>query len=212
MVGPVDVANRRTGLKPDLSGVRLDVARPTGRPVRDELVDAARDAIQRVGVSSVSFGHLADELGIKAPSVHHHFRRKEDLVAAVVSDYRSSFSGWAESIDDSSPLVRIRTYAARFAAAADDDQMCLCGAAAAEWVAVGEEPRAEVSGFFADQAAWLAGQLAAAVNAGEIDSSTDVDVTAATLLAALEGAVLMSRAGSPPALASDVVDVVVRTV
>ncbi len=184
------------------------MARPTGRPVRDELMDAARDSIQRVGVGNVSFGHLADELGIKAPSVHHHFRRKEDLVAAVVAEYRASFNQWAESIDHVSPLARIRTYAARFAQVADDDQMCLCGAAAAEWVAVGDEPRAEVSAFFADQTAWLGRQLQAAVEADELDSPLDVSATAATLLAALEGAVLMSRAGSPAELASGVVDVV----
>ena len=184
------------------------MARPTGRPVRDELVDAARDAIQRVGVSNVSFGQLADELGIKAPSVHHHFRRKEDLVAAVVADYRASFNAWADSIDDPSPLARIRTYAARFAAVADDDQMCLCGAAAAEWVAVGDEPRVEVAAFFGDQTQWLARQLDAAVAAGELVLTADADATAATLLAALEGAVLMSRAGSPATLASGVVDVV----
>ncbi len=184
------------------------MARPTGRPVRDELIQAARESIQRVGVGNVSFGRLADELGIKAPSVHHHFRRKEDLVAAVVADYRSSFNQWAESIDNPSPLARIRTYAARFAAVAEEDQMCLCGAAAAEWVAVGEEPRDEVSRFFSDQTAWLARQISEAVAAGELDSSIDVSTTAVTLLAALEGAVLMSRAGSPADLASGVVDVV----
>lgn len=172
------------------------------------MIEAARVAIQRVGVSNVSFGHLAEELGIKAPSVHHHFRRKEDLVAAVVAEYRASFNQWAAAIDDPSPLARIRTYAAHFSEVASDDRMCLCGAAAAEWVAVGAEPRAEVSAFFADQVTWLTDQLTGAVAAGELDEPTNISATASALLAALEGAVLMSRAGSPAELASDVVEVV----
>ena len=91
------------------------MARPSGRPVRDEVLAATKDLIQRVGISGFSYTHLAEEVGVKAPSIHHHFKRKEDLVAEVANQYRSDFASELQEIDAETATGRLGQYAKLFA-------------------------------------------------------------------------------------------------
>lgn len=170
------------------------MARPSGRPLRDEIIDTAMRLIQQRGVNGFSYGVLANELGIKSPSVHHHFRTKEDLVAAVAVDYRRRFSELLAAIDDATAVDRLHSYARLYTQTAQADRFCLCGAVASEWLTVGDKPKAEVQLFFQEQTAFLESQLNAGIDAHEFRTDLDVPATASSLLAALEGAMLLSRA------------------
>ena len=180
------------------------MAKPTGRPVRDELIEAATDLIQSVGVKAFSYGDLAKQLDIKAPSIHHHFRTKEDLVAAVAELYRSTFSQHVEQIQADSSLDRIQQYADLFTRTASSNRLCLCGAVAAEWLSVGAASQAQVEGFFAEQVDWLTSQLTEGITTGELRSDLNANDMARSLFAALEGSMLMSRSGDPADLASQI--------
>lgn len=178
------------------------MARPSGRPIRDELLIEARDLIQRVGVNGFSYGDLATRLDIKSPSIHHHFARKDDLVAEVTARYRRGFLASVEAIEAATATGRLTAYAGLFAETASEDLMCLCGAITTDWVDVGDATRAEVEGFFADQITWLGRQIAEGVTAGEFRQDIDVGQAAQVFLASLEGSVLLSRAGQPSNVAS----------
>lgn len=180
------------------------MARPTGRALRQEIIDTATGLIQQVGVRAFSYGVLAAELGVKAPSIHHHFRTKEDLVAAVAAEYRERFAERAAGLDGATAIERLDGYARLYADTVRADRFCLCGAVASEWLTVGEEPKREVQRFFDEQLAWLERELAAGVDAGELDADLDVPATAQTMLASLEGAMLLGRAGGTPDLPSTV--------
>ena len=184
------------------------MARPSGRPIRDELIDAATRRIQQVGVNGFSYGDIAKELGIKAPSIHHHFPSKEDLVAAVAADYRTNFEAMVDAIPDGPVLDRIRDYAELFGKTAQDGRLCLCGAVSAEWLSVGEKPRTEINAFFLSQQNWLEEQLANGVRDGDIVLTLPAAAVAATLFAALQGSLLLSRAGGPNNLPTDSGDVI----
>lgn len=186
------------------------MARPTGRPVKEEILIATRTLIQRVGVCGFSYGDLAKELGIKAPSIHHHFRTKEELVAEVARRYRLDFGDRVAKLQDDSATRRIERYVDIFEQTAASDLLCLCGAVAAEWATVGELPKAEVENFFDEQEAWLAEAVRFGVTSGEFRSDLDPEETARTMLATLEGAILMTRAGPRPGLASGVGAVLTR--
>lgn len=176
--------------------------------MRDELIDAATRRIQHVGVNGFSYGDIAKELGIKAPSIHHHFPTKEDLVAAVAADYRARFSAMVDAIPEGTALDRIRAYAEMFTATAATDSLCLCGAVSAEWLTVGDKARAEVNDFFTSQQAWLQEQLANGVRDGEISLALPIPAVAATLFASLQGSLLLSRAGGPSDLPTHSGDVI----
>jgi len=169
------------------------MARPTGRPVRDEVLVAARGLIQNVGVGAFSYSDLSAAIGIKAPSIHHHFRHKEDLVAEVAEQYRAEFAAEVDAIAGATVSQRLRAFAELFVDTAAKNMMCLCGAVAAEWSTVGEAPRKQVEGFVEDQVAWLAAQVEEGASSGELRADIDPRVTARAILAMLEGAILMGR-------------------
>ncbi len=68
---------------------------------------------------------------------------------------------------------------------------------------MGDGPRIEVTHFFDDQLAWLERELSAGIESGHFRRGLDVGQVARLLLASLEGAMLMSRAGSPADLATE---------
>ncbi len=184
------------------------MARPSGRPIRDEVIDAATRHIQQVGVNGFSYGDIAKELGIKAPSIHHHFPNKEALVAAVAADYRERFAAVVDAIPDGPALDRIHAYAEVFSETAKSGRLCLGGAVSAEWLAVGNKPRSEVNAFFVSQQIWLEEELAKGVSDGDIALSLPIPAVAATLFAALQGSLLLSRAGGANNLPTDSGDVI----
>lgn len=169
------------------------MARPTGRDIRSEAIEAATQAIQRCGTTGLSFGSIARELGIKAPSIHHHFRRKADLLAATVAHYRAQFRTRVEALEGATTRERLEAYADLFLEPAEHALLCLCGAAAADWKDIDAATRAEVEAFFHQEIAWVAAQVAKAIDADEFASGVDATAFATAYLAALEGALLLAR-------------------
>jgi len=61
---------------------------PVAATTREALLEAAANGLQEVGWSSFSFRDLADQVGIRAPSIHYHFPTKADLGVALVERMR----------------------------------------------------------------------------------------------------------------------------
>jgi AcrR family transcriptional regulator len=62
---------------------------------RTEILDAALDAMSRHGYQSASLAQIAQQVGISAPSLLHHFRNKEALLTALL-EYRDQISWEAD--------------------------------------------------------------------------------------------------------------------
>ena len=170
------------------------MAKPTGRPIREELIEASKKLIQTRGIGEFSYGALAVEIGIKAPSIHHHFPRREQLVAEVAALYAAEFNAQVNTIDAASSVERIVAYAGLYAAAARSGRTCLCGAIAAEWASVGEQAQAEVEQFFSQQIAWLRTEIRRGQRVGQVrtDGVNPLKL-ARTVFATLQGSLLLAR-------------------
>lgn len=172
------------------------MARPTGREIRTEIVDVATVLIQRQGVSGFSYSDVASQLLVKAPSIHHHFRTKDDLVAEVVSTYTERFASLVADIPAGTAVSRILAYADLFAQVAANDRLCLCGSVSADWPAVGASSQREVEQFFASQRRWLTSEIESGTEQGELRTDIDSDHLAVVVLSALEGSLLLDMASS----------------
>ncbi len=172
------------------------MAQPSGRPIKEELIVAAQHLIQDVGVSDFSYADLAETVEVTKASIHYHFARKDDLVAAVLTDYCERFDDQVEAIPPGSVADRIGAYAKLFDVSANDGLMCPCGTIAMEWGAVGEVSQQCVERFFATQSAWLTAEVQAGLDAGELTGEIDPALVGVGILSALEGAVLINRAGT----------------
>ena len=109
------------------------------------VMDAAEALIQQRGYGGFSFDDLARVVGIRKPSVHHHFRTKADLVVAMAQRYTERFEYALAAIDMArrDPLARLKAYVRLFAMTyAQDERLCLCGMLGAEADALPAPPPA----------------------------------------------------------------------
>lgn len=75
-------------VKPYLTFVRLRLRGvPLSEKSREAILTAATRIAQAHGYGGLNFRDLAADVGIKAPSIYHHFASKADLGAAVAKRY-----------------------------------------------------------------------------------------------------------------------------
>ena len=64
---------------------------------REKLIENATDLVRMQGFAGFSYADLANAVGIRKASIHHHFPAKEDLGVAIVEAYTE---GFVEALDD----------------------------------------------------------------------------------------------------------------
>lgn len=169
------------------------------------VMDVAEALIQQRGYSGFSFDDLAQAVGIRKPSVHHHFRTKADLVAALAHRYTERFESALAAIDVArrDPMARLKAYVRLFATTyAQDGRLCVCGMLGAEVDALPGEVADAVAGFFRLNLDWLAAAFRDAQQSGRVTTAQRAEPLAELMLSALEGAMVVgrgSRSGAGPA-------------
>jgi TetR/AcrR family transcriptional repressor of nem operon len=162
----------------------------------ERVVDAAEQLVQKLGYNGFSYDDIATMVGIKKPSVHHHFRTKAELVAVVTQRYTHRFRGALHEIEGRCPTAdeRLAEYASLFEKTfRADRRICVCGMLGAERDALPDEVRREVDRFFAANLDWVSGVFADGQRAGRFTPHAAPAAFAEALLCALEGALVVGR-------------------
>ena len=162
-----------------------------------EILDAAERAIRARGYNAVSFRDLAAAVGVKSASVHHHFPTKADLGAAVARRYAERF---LDALGDPGDLAvephdLVGRYVKAFRSSLEQDgQMCLCGMLAAEIAGLPDTVAAEARRFFLLNLDWLETVLLRGQDADKASDGESGRDRALSVIATLEGALILGRA------------------
>ena len=171
-------------------------------PKAREIMANTRQLLTAGGYKSFSYADLAERVGIRKASIHHHFPGKEDLVKAVVQDYRAEAQAGMAAMDQqiSDPLAKLKGYADFWSACIKDgvSPFCICVMLAVELPTLPEDIAAEVTGHFSDLSDWLASLLSAGEEQGVFQLNETAEVEAKTLMAGMHGAMLAARAFNNP--------------
>jgi TetR/AcrR family transcriptional repressor of nem operon len=161
---------------------------------RDALLEAAERLVRSRGYSAFSYADLADAVGIRKASIHHHFPAKADLGAALVEDYTARFRDLLADIREGEPtaLRRLDRYGRIYEASVRGGMLCLCGMLATEAQVLPAELRSRIATFFAQQLDWLEAVIAEGQAAGRIASRGSARRTAEHALSALQGASMVA--------------------
>jgi TetR/AcrR family transcriptional repressor of nem operon len=172
---------------------------------REAILAAARRTAQAHGYSGLNFRDLADEVGIKAASIHYHFPSKADLGAAVARRYWEDTAAELESMlaETSDPFRCLQQYPDIFRKSLEsENRMCLCSFMAAEYDDLPEAVKKEVQAFADVNVAWLSKVLSAAA----VVDSRESEQRARAIFAAVAGAQLMARSRSDISLFDSLID------
>jgi len=77
---------------------------------KERILDAAQDLIQTRSFHGFSFQDLADRVGIRKPSLYHHFDSKEALALAVLERAADFGRTYMAKVDGEDPAARLERY------------------------------------------------------------------------------------------------------
>lgn len=167
----------------------------TSKNSKDTIVDAATRMAQAHGYGGLNLRALAEDVGIKAASLYHHFPSKADLATAVARRYWEDAAAGLEALTARwpDPADRLRKYPGTFRKALENDnRICLCSFMTAEFDDLPDVVKKEVESFTDVNVEWLSQTL---VEAG-IVGAKDARKRAHAIFAAVAGAQLMARGRS----------------
>jgi TetR/AcrR family transcriptional repressor of nem operon len=168
--------------------------------MRSTLIDVATGQVRRLGYSAFSYADLAETVGIRKPSIHHHFPTKEDLGVAIVAAYTERFSEQLDRIDAKTDdmIERLRAYARLYREGLEARRGCLCGVLASEVAVLPQQVQAGVRQFFGLHLRWLERVLRDGRTNGLLREGVEPRVVARTVLAALQGALFLALSLEEP--------------
>jgi TetR/AcrR family transcriptional repressor of nem operon len=159
------------------------------------ILDSAERLVQSRGFNAFSYADIATELGLTKASLHYHFAGKAELGLTLLRRYSARFAALLEEIDarTSSPAEKLRAYCELYRAVLAQKRMCLCGMLAAEYETLPQPMRTEIVAFLDMNRTWLAALLSSGRAAADFEFTGSADDAGQSIVAALEGAMLVSR-------------------
>lgn len=174
-----------------------------------KILDVGQELIQTRGYTSMSFRDIAVQVGIKKPSIIHHFPTKSDLGVAIIQRYRDTFAAQLDVISedpDKSAWDALDFYFSPFLHFAETpDKVCLCGALSGEMPALPEAMRREVKQFMESHQNWLLDVLRAGRRRGELNFDETPARLSRVLFNTLQGSLLVKRSTGDPSQLHDAI-------
>jgi TetR/AcrR family transcriptional regulator, transcriptional repressor for nem operon len=179
----------------------------TAGSTTEAILRCARSSIIAGGYNGFSYADVAEVVGIRKASIHHHFPTKVELVRALVKQYREEAEAGIAEIERHvpDPLGQLRSYIGYWESCIGDPETsyCLCALLATQIPVLPDEIVLELRAYFRALSAWLTSVLERGARQGTITLTNSAHSEAEALMAAVHGAMLSARAyGDPRAFAA----------
>jgi TetR/AcrR family transcriptional repressor of nem operon len=174
------------------------------------LISEASRLIVNAGYNGFSYADLAERLGIRKASIHHHFPSKVDLGVAVVEQQRATIRAQIEVLEGATPdaMGQLLAYVDYWKRCIEDQSapFCLAGVLAVELPGLPPEVGAAVQGHFNDLGTWLERLMALGVEQGTIKLELEPGISSQFFQTTVYGAMVMARAYDDPSKFNSIID------
>jgi AcrR family transcriptional regulator len=187
--------------KTDYSGAMANDAQarsrltPKGERTRARIIEAASRLIYERGVAGTTLEDVRAAAGVSSSQLYHYFADKDALVQAVISHQADVTAGNQEQADLTT-IEGLRAWRDMVVAAARSDGArggCPLGSLGSQLAETDPEARALVAAGFSRWSAAIAVGLRPLYATGQLPAGIDPDDLAVTLLAALQGGLLLAQ-------------------
>ena len=176
----------------------------------DDILACARSLIVAGGYNGFSYADIAEVVGIRKPSIHHHFPSKLDLVKTLVIRYREAAEEGIANLERAvpGPLDQLRAYIGYWKTCIGDASapFCVCALLANELPVLPEEIALEIRAYFRFLSGWLTAVLERGAALGVVALTETPRVEAEAFMATVHGAMLSARAYGDTAIFGTIMD------
>ncbi len=167
------------------------------------LLNSAERAARTRGFNGFSYSDLAEDVGIRKASIHHHFPSKAALSVALMERYYTDLETACAEIDadNTTGSARLSALINRYYGALDGGQsLCLCVSFSASTESLSNEVIDQMNRFRSMMLNWLKAAFTVGQEDGTIQNVDDPLLEAEATLPLLEGAQLAARTEKNPKL------------
>jgi TetR/AcrR family transcriptional regulator, transcriptional repressor for nem operon len=169
-----------------------------GQATRNRIVAAAAALMHQQGVAGTSTEDVQAAAGVSASQIYHYFGDKHSLTCAVIAYWSDAILGVQEplfaNLDDLGALRSWAELVVTLQQAKEFRGGCPLGSLASELADGDDSAREDVAAGYRRWQDAIAGGLATLKQRGVLVRGADVDNLALTLLTALQGGLLLSKA------------------
>lgn len=164
----------------------------SGRPTREQIVEAADQLFYRQGFEHTSFAHIADAVQISRGNFYYHFKSKDEILQAVIqrrqANTRTMLESWEAQGD--TPRNRIRCFIHILLVNGDKikNYGCPVGTLSSELAKLNHTAQGEANELFTLFHDWLRAQFS------QLGRKRDASQLAAHLLARSQGVATLFNA------------------
>lgn len=166
------------------------------------LLNSAENAARRFGIDGFSYADLAEDVGIRKASIHHHFPSKAILSVALMERYRTNFDTTCAEIDARSETGgrQLVEMIQQYKTGSDGGKrLCLCASFSASRDSLPADVVQEISMFRSMVTKWMTAAFEKGRDDGSISGVSNPELEAASMMSLLEGAQLAARSEENPA-------------
>ncbi|MXV36740.1 MULTISPECIES: TetR/AcrR family transcriptional regulator [unclassified Saccharibacter] len=165
-------------------------------PTKEKLLREAALFMKGRGYSAFSYADLAEKVGIRKASIHHHFSTKERLGELVVQRAIEDTQKYFEDVEESSNYIveRLRAYMLLFSEGYQEKRLPLCCVLSVDMANLPDSIKKKAKIYFEIQINWLTRIVQQGREVGDIVSSCDPACAALTIFTMCEGASVVARA------------------
>jgi TetR/AcrR family transcriptional regulator, transcriptional repressor for nem operon len=176
----------------------------------DDILACARSLIVAGGYNGFSYADIAQVVGIRKPSIHHHFPSKAELVKTLVIRYREAAEEGIVNLERAipGPFDQLQAYIAYWKTCIGDASapFCICALLANELPVLPEEIALEIRTYFRFLSGWLTSVLERGAALGVVTLTGTPRVEAEAFMATVHGAMLSARAYGDTAIFGTIMD------
>jgi TetR/AcrR family transcriptional regulator, transcriptional repressor for nem operon len=178
----------------------------------DRILDSAQSLIVSGGYNGFSYADIAEKVGVRKASIHHHFPTKVDLVRTLLERYRAEARAGFDYLDSHTGNARERlsSYLDYWRKCLSERTMCICALLASELPSLPAELTAQVRLHFKTLGDWLEATLQQGQSEGMFQFARSPREEAQTFMATVHGGMLSARVADNSAVFDDLATVLLK--
>jgi TetR/AcrR family transcriptional repressor of nem operon len=182
---------------------------------RARILDIGEQLLLERGYAGFSYQDIADSVGIRKASIHHHFATKEDLGRAIIERARLRLNDGRGPVAENAEQAKkqFERFLRFFERLTEDgSRLCIGGRLSADFAVLPEPVRDPFRAFLNEHGAWLEELCRIGQKTGAFKSDMPAREQALMLRASVQGAVQLARASNDPEMYRTVAKVLRRQI